>query len=369
MKLLIVANNLAGGGAEKVLLMLLEALKPPNYEIDLLLIKNKGVYLNAVPQHVHLITMIDVNKTDRSFPSEPSVLKSYGHQHIRKDYDVEVAFLEGPPTKLVAYHETKARKIAWVHTDLMDAHWTYPYYESDQHELAAYDRFDEIVFVSDSAKQGFYRRFGRPAAHCSIITNPTDTVMIQQKAARFSVPTYSFCFCSTASLNARKGQSRLLHAIGRLFNEGYQFHLNLVGDGDARCYYEELAHLLGISPYVHFLGFQCNPYPYMANCDVFILPSLAEGFPLVLCESLCLHRPIIATRCSGSQDVLQNGRFGMLTDNTEEGLYLGMKAVLDNPAFLSELEARSLLGAETLQYSAIIYRVQCLLHGKGNETI
>ena len=53
MKLLIVANNLAGGGAEKVLLMLLEALKPPNYEIDLLLIKNKGVYMNALPQHVH----------------------------------------------------------------------------------------------------------------------------------------------------------------------------------------------------------------------------------------------------------------------------------------------------------------------------
>ena len=362
MKLLIAANNLAGGGAEKVLLTLINALPQNQYEIDLLLVKNKGIYLNQIPKHIRLITMIDVTKGDSPFPAEVSVLRRYCAEMLSSAYDVEIAFLEGPPTKLLACHTTvKARKIAWVHTDLKNLHWTAPYYTSNEEERAVYEQFDDIVFVSEGSKQGFLQRFGGLSVSSHIITNPTAYSEIQAKAQLFSVPHDSFCFCAVASLSARKGQSRILHAMGRLFHEGFCFQLNLVGTGDNLSFLTELAHVLEIYDYVNFYGFQNNPYPYMANCDVVISSSISEGFPLVLCEALALQKPIVATRCAGNSDVLQGGRFGLLVENTEDGLYQGMKLVMTDPDFYMELIQKSCAGVKSLQYDTIIAQVQNLL--------
>lgn len=366
-KILIVSNNLAGGGAEKVLLMLLDVLKPPYYMVDLLLIKNKGVYLNNIPGYIHVKTMIDVRSEDCAFPTDSTTLEEYCKESLSPDYEVEIAFLEGPPTKLIAHHtQTKAKRIAWVHTDLQNAHWTYPYYRSTDEELECYNQFNTIIFVSEGAKQGFLQRFGKPATLCQVITNPTDRLAIQQQAKEYSVPHYPFSFCSVASLCVRKGQSRLLYAMWRLLHEGFRFHLNLVGTGENLAFLKELAHILNIHDNVHFCGFQYNPYPYIADCNVFISSSLTEGFPLVLCEALSLKRPIIATRCSGNQDVLREGAFGLLVENTEEGLYQGMKHVLSSHEFLAELSRRSSMGAASLQYETVMDQILALLD-KGRD--
>lgn len=362
-KLLIVENSLGGGGAEKVLLTLLNAFPRDQYQIDLLLIKGKGIYLNQVPRHVRLMTMLDPAKENASFPMDPCTLREYCTEKLSPDYDVEIAFLEGPPTKLLAYHTTlKARKIAWVHTDLQNLHWTAPYYNSDMEERAIYNQFDKVVFVSEGAKRGFFRRFGGLSAPCLVIKNPTACRDIQSKAALFSIPHDSFCFCTVASLGARKGQSRLLHAMGRLFREGFRFHLSLVGAGDNLSFLKELAHVLEIYGYIDFCGFQDNPYPYMAGCDVIISSSISEGFPLVLCEALALGKPVIATRCTGNQDVLQDGRFGLLVDNTEEGLTEGMRRVLSDPELYADLKRKARAGTDSLEYDTIITQIQDLLN-------
>lgn len=367
-RVLLAANNLAGGGAEKVLLMLLDALHPPKYAVDLLLVKGKGIYMDAVPRYVKIITMLDVTAHSSAFPTDPAQLEEYCNTKLSKDYDVEIAFLEGPPTKLIAHHtNTKARKIAWVHTDLQRMHWTESYYASDAEELETYERFDETVFVSEGGRKGFVQRFGQPRVKCRIIINPTDAAAIQKKAMAFEVPKYPFCFCTVASLSARKGQSRLLYAMRRLFDEGLQFHLNLLGEGDGRSFLSELVQVLDLRNYVHFLGFQQNPYPYILNCDVMISSSHAEGFPLVLCEALCLERPIIATRCAGNRDVLQEGAFGLLIDNTEEGLYQGMKRVLTDSGFIDRLRNQSCLGANSLRYETVFAQIYDLLQKKGVE--
>ena len=103
MKILIIENNLAGGGAEKVLLTLLENLMPPKYDVTLLLIKNKGIYLNDVPSHVKVQYMIDVSNEEKEFPKDSEALIGFYENTLENDYDVEIAFLEGPPTKLLSY--------------------------------------------------------------------------------------------------------------------------------------------------------------------------------------------------------------------------------------------------------------------------
>jgi glycosyltransferase involved in cell wall biosynthesis len=354
---------MAGGGAEKDLIMFLNELRPPEYAVDLLIIKNKGVYLDSIPDYVNVQVMIDVTHGDKPFPSDTAVLESYCEGFISNNYNVEVAFLEGPPTKLVACHaNSHAVKIAWVHIDLQNTHWTYSYYRSDEEERDIYSKFDEIVFVSEGVRESFFQRFTALQARCTVITNPTDVDAILSQAKEYDTPSYHFCFCIIGSLSTRKGHSRLLYAMSRLHSEGFCFHLNIVGEGTNYGNLNELAHILNINPYVHWIGFKRNPYPYIANCDVVISSSIAEGFPLVLCESLCLHQPIIATNCAGSRDVLQYGRFGLLVNNTEEGIYQGMKRVLVDSAFLSELKDRSRLGSGSLKYDEIMEQVHTLLH-------
>jgi glycosyltransferase involved in cell wall biosynthesis len=362
-KLLIVSNNMAGGGAEKVLIMLLNELRPPEYSVDLLLIKNKGVYLDSIPPYINVRAMIDVSGGNSPFPTDIACLEAYCGKFISNEYDVEIAFLEGPPTKLIACHtNSSAMKIAWIHIDLQHVHWTYPYYASDEEELAIYNKFDKIVFVSEGAKEAFSQRFTSLQISYTVITNPTDCDSIRGQASEYSTPSYPFCFCTIGSLVVRKGHSRLLYAVGRLIAEGFRFHLNLLGEGTDYESLNSLAHILDIDTYVHWIGFQKNPYPYIANCDVVVSSSIAEGFPLVLSEALCLHRPIIATRCHGNRDVLQDGRFGLLVDNTEEGLYYGMKLVLTDRSFLSKLIGRSISGADSLKYDATMSQVHTLLH-------
>ena len=100
----------------------------------------------------------------------------------------------------------------------------------------------------------------------------------------------------------------------------------------------------------------------MAGCDVIISSSISEGFPLVLCEALALGKPVIATRCTGNQDVLQDGRFGLLVDNTEEGLTEGMRRVLSDPELYADLKRKARAGTDSLEYDTIITQIQDLLN-------
>lgn len=348
---------MAGGGAEKVLLTILNKLCPPDYQIDLLLIKNKGIHLKAIPSYVNVITMTDT-KQNESFPTDCSILENYCQKNISQNYDVEIAFLEGPPTKLIAHHKnTTAKKIAWVHTDLEKMHWTYSYYRSDEEERKIYEMFDQIIFVSKGAMQGFLNRFNKIKTPCTVIANPIDCKTIKKLSTEYIIPNHQFTVCSVGSLSTIKGHSRLFYAMGRLFDDGFRFHLNLVGEGNNRDTLNELSHILNIESYVHFIGFKSNPYPYIINADLVISSSISEGYPLALCEALCLNRPVIATNCSGNRDVLNNGQFGFLIDNSEEGIYGGLRSILEDKSVLSELCRLSRCGSDRLLCDEIITRI------------
>ena len=359
MKILFISNNLVGGGAEKVLLNLLEELNDPIYEITLLLIKNKGVYINDIPKHVKVKYMFDVSTGEAVFPMEKDKLIEYYNSNIGNEFDVEIAFLEGPPTKLLAYSTNKkSMKIAWVHIDMNNAHWTYKYYESLAEEKNCYASMDKVVFVSENAKNGFQKLFGFTPRQSIVIKNPIPVKKIQRLAAEYQVSNTDFTFVVVGSLANRKGQSRLLYAAGRLIEEGYHFQLQFVGEGEQLFSYTELAHLLNIHQYVSFVGFVKNPYPYISNANVLISSSITEGYPLVVCEAIALSVPVIATRCTGNLDVLQNGKYGMIVDNSEEGIYHGMKQVLDSHDAYADLKVRSENGSVELLFEERIQQIK-----------
>ena len=86
------------------------------------------------------------------------------------------------------------------------------------------------------------------------------------------------------------------------------------------------------------LGFTDNPYPQIKKADFYILSSRYEGFPTVLFEAITLKKKIIATEVSGVSEMLENGKLGLIVENSEQGIYDGMKKALENPDIPNEME-------------------------------
>lgn len=226
-----------------------------------------------------------------------------------------------------------------------------------------YLKMHDVVFVSDNARRGFEHLFGIKLINTHVINNPINATKIKNLASKKTIEYNCFTCIVVGSLTNRKGQSRLLYAMGRLCQEGYRFHLYFVGEGSEEKSLKELSHILNISEYVHFTGFQRNPYSYMKNADLLISSSISEGYPLVSCEALSLGLPILATDCTGNRDVLQNGKYGLLVENTEEGIFRGLKSILDSPQLYENLKEKAHLGFVECQFETRLKQIEHLLEG------
>ena len=78
-------------------------------------------------------------------------------------------------------------------------------------------------------------------------------------------------------------------------------------------------------------GSQNNPYPYIKNADLLVCASYFEGYNLTVAEALILGVPVLSTDCTGPNEILDRGRYGMIVENSKEGLYRGLKELMDNP--------------------------------------
>ena len=335
---LILTNNMNGGGAERVLLTILENLPRDQYCVDLALVYREGTLLKQLPDSLNVVALFE----KRTAATSELIKKDNGelyHVLAKHKYDVEIAFLEGNAVKIMSKStNTDAMKIAWVHIDLFKEHYTESIYESLNHERNAFLSFDKIFCVSTAARNGLGNLFGTEILSKSyVVFNPIDHVRIQRLADHAIIPKKGITFCAVGRLDEQKGFDRLLYATRCLLSEGFKFHIWLLGEGPLHCALREHCNALDISEYISFLGFQENPYPYISQADALISSSRAEGLPMVTGEALILRTPVIATNCSGQAEALQYGKYGLLVDNSHLGVYNGMKAFLSGAYTGSEI--------------------------------
>lgn len=363
-KILILTNNLNGGGAEKVLLILLNNLPTEEYEITLALVYKTGIYLQNIPPHVKIKYIFEdnIDASEQILNDSDSIYKNF----LQNDCDIEIAFLEGNATKILSKSTNKkSKKIAWVHIDLFNEHYTQKIYSSKQDELATYYVFDKIAFVSNGALDGFERLFGDGLHDRSIIVyNPIDTKEIKLKSnEKLKSKNGKITVCTVGRLVPQKGYEDLLYATNRLIKEGFDFDLWILGEGKLEKNLKKLCLELGLSENVIFLGFQKNPYKYIKASDAFICSSRAEGLSLVVGEALFLRKPVISTRCSGPDEVLSKGKWGLLVDISEDGIYYGIKTFLNSPNSVSVLSSETLsIYNEFYGLDLYIQRIQKLLN-------
>lgn len=353
-KVLFVIESLAGGGAEKVLSVITKHFNYEKYEVTVCPIVNEGIYCEDVRKQVtHYKPIISYkgpllsrlwNRIKYKLVYSYLPLSYVYKWYVPQGNDIEIAFCEGYVTKLLSYANSKSKKIAWVHIDIKDYPWPIEsgIFKDNAEERYSYSVYDKIVCVSQTVSRSFCSLYGLES-NVTTIYNPIDVDDIVHKAGRNHEGKDNYIrLISVGRLVRQKGYDRLLNVIKRLYDNGYSIHLMILGEGMEREPLERFVAVNGMHSYVSLPGFSENPYPQMAESDLFVCSSRAEGFSLVIAEAMVLGIPVVSTYCSGPNELLHEGKYGLLVENSEEGLFQGIKILLDDPTKLKELRMSSL---------------------------
>lgn len=335
-KIIFLINTLSVGGAERVLVNIANNLNKNEFEVTIKTIFPDDDFVYLLSKDVKHETIIkSKNKLYNTliYKLFCKILsgKILHKLFIKNNYDIEVAFLEGLPTKIISNSSSIARKVSWVHTNLDEYRGSDYSFNNELSQIMAYSKFDKIIFVSDSVCKAFIKRFGEISS-MEVVHNPIDCEDIIKKASiNISHPsTAGFQFVSVGRLVKQKGFDRLIDAVHKLKMDGINAKLMIIGEGVVRKELEELIKLRGSQDYIELLGYQKNPYSIMKKADAFVLSSYVEGYPSVLIEALILNIPIISVNCEGVEEILEDD-LGLIVENTTDAIYEGMKEFVLNP--------------------------------------
>lgn len=337
-KILFLINTLNGGGAEKVLVDTVNNLIGKNYDITVQTVYDTGVFKNKLSEHIKYKSIIHSKNKNLGRISSKILFSVFGvrfvyNHFIRSDYDYEIAFLEGLPTKIISNSTNRnCKKYAWIHTDLETNPNSFHAFGSELNEREAYKRFDKIFCVSNAVREAFNRKYGM-YDNSEIVYNILDDQAIIDASKEYV--DFPICpkpmFISIGRLTNQKGYERLLRVHKRLINEGYMYSLFIVGEGEQRGILESYIKDNHLSQTTFLLGFQSNPYKFIKKCDLFICSSIAEGYSTVVSESVLCGTPVLSTDVSGSNEPIENPRCSVIVENSEESLYDGIKNILEHP--------------------------------------
>ncbi|MEQ8197852.1 MAG: glycosyltransferase [Clostridiaceae bacterium] len=342
-RIMFLIESLAVGGAEKVLTDMANNLDKEKYDITVISIYNKSIYRdyqiqfqNIFEDHIRYKYLCDTsdergfkmfNRLQNRLPSGV-----FHKMFIKEKYDIEIAFSEGMPAKIVsgAGNRGGTDKYAWLHTDTGNLVKSMSSREV-RGLKKTYSKFDRIIAVSKSVANSFNREIN-PHRDIDVKYNPVD----EKKIIALSTPGVQkmekrlMNLIAVGRLTEVKGYDRLLKAAAKLRQDGLDFRLQIVGEGEQRWQLEKYIEENDLESFVQLLGFQKNPYKYMSQADLFVCSSRAEGFSTVVTEALILGLPVVTTDCAGMRELLGDNEFGIVADNNDEAIYLALKDMLED---------------------------------------
>lgn len=343
-RILFFITSLAGGGAEKVLVNMVNHLSKEKYDITVQTLFDVGVNKQYLDSHVNYRSVYKrpVRGISRFFLFfNPSKLYK---KMIHNSYDIVVSYFQGPTTRIVAacpYEQT--RIVQWVHNEFHEKKKIARCYRSLNECIKLQRRFNATIYVAESVRDIYLHTFPEIKGNDIVLYNVVESDKIQSMAEE-SIDSKEVLFSGQVNLISvgrfvqQKAFDRLIRITSRLIASGYDVKLLLLGSGALESQLKKLVKELGMSSYVEFLGYQTNPYKYVNNADLFVCSSLHEGFSTAVTESLIVGTPVITTECSGMYELLGNNEYGIIVDNDEEALFEGIKRIVSNPETLMMLK-------------------------------
>ena len=129
--------------------------------------------------------------------------------------------------------------------------------------------------------------------------------------------------CCVGTVMERKGQKFIVEALHKMSTTGTipNVHFSIIGGGPLKNELEILSEQYGISKYITFCGSTSNVNKYLENSDLFILPSITEGFPIAILEAMRLGLPIVSTNVAGIPEMIKDGHTGIIIEPSVDGVF------------------------------------------------
>lgn len=321
------------GGAEKVLVNLVNNMDKTKFYITVLTLFGGGVNRQFLMSHIK-----DKYVFKKQFPGNTKIFNLFSpktlYKHfIKEHYDIIVSYLEGPTARIVSGCTDKNTKlVSWIHCRMEnDKSGSVGFRNFDEAKIC-YNKFDYTACVSKWVKDYFTEtfQFSNPIG---VLYNTIETDEILEKSkekiddVQFSDNCYNIC--SVGKISQVKGFDRLARIHKRLLDDGINNHVYIFGIGEDKAKLEDYLAENNLQETFTFMGYNTNPYKYVKNCDLYVCSSHSEGFSTSVTESLIVGTPVVTTLCSGMQEMLgENNEYGIVTDNNEDALYEGVKKML-----------------------------------------
>ncbi|MEY2192749.1 glycosyltransferase [Neobacillus sp. BF23-41] len=359
--ILFVMNKLVCGGAEKSLISLLETIDYSQYEVDLLLFKQEGLFLNKVPKQVKILeepfgykyfdmpikTAIIDNLTKGRldiafsrilagyiFKSEKNNARceqrvwkyiSKSLKPMNKRYDIAIGFLEKNPIYFCIEKVDAGKKIGFIHSDYdmlgMDPKIDKNYFE----------KLNKILTVSEESANILKRRFSNLTSKIQVMHNIVSPRMIKKMSGEnANIKSNSITISSVGRLTYAKGYDMAIEACETLIRNGYDIQWFIIGEGEERQRLEQIIKNKGLERNFILLGIKQNPYPYMREADIFVQSSRFEGKSIAIDEAKILQKPIVVTNFNTAKDQITNMVNGLIVDMDSQSIYEGIKTIINN---------------------------------------
>ncbi|WP_244895400.1 glycosyltransferase [Evansella clarkii] len=370
-KVLFMLTSMNIGGVEKSLLSLLSVIPKEKYEITILLLEKKGGFLNDIPDWVKVeeaawfkkikpVIMQPPQKTiadqlkKKEFLSVPAFAATYFlskkmdnrylyYSYVLKnvpensyEYDAAISY-QGPTDVIDFYVANKvkaAKKISWVHFDVSKHRVNEKLYTT------LYKRFDKIFVVSKTAKEKICEKFSETRPKIEVFKNMISHELVNELSKEevdFDNNFSGLRIVTVGRLSFEKGQMLAIEVLKKLKSEGHNVRWYCIGEGNNRSEYEKLIVQYDLINDFKLLGAKKNPYPFISKADIYVQPSMHEGYCMTLMEAKMLKKPIITTNFTGAKEQIKDEYNGYIINYNRVELYEKIKYLIENPEIRKNL--------------------------------
>ncbi len=333
-KVLFLIHDLGQGGAEKVLVNLVNNMDLSKFEIAVTALFGGGVNEQFLSPEIQYRTVFS-----KPFPGNSHIMKLFSPEllhrwFVKDEYDIEISYLEGPSARIISgCKNEKTKLLSWIHCTMNSPDDVETGFRSVEEAETCYNKMDKMIFVSEGVRSAFLENCNY-TGFTQVLYNTVESDKILKMASESAeeIAQDKISLIAVGTLKPVKGFDRLLRVVNRLDKEGYPIHLYLLGIGPQQKELELFIKENSLEEVVSLLGYKTNPYKYISKCDLFVCSSLSEGFSTAVTESLIVGTPVCTADVSGMKELLgKNNEHGVVTNNEEEALYNGIKTLLDNP--------------------------------------
>lgn len=308
-KIALFIPNLEGGGAERVMVVLANSFVNRGFKVDLIVASSSGALKKLVSKDVKIVDL----KVKRAFSAIPKL-----RRYIKENNQVVLMSFLGYANVIALlanlFLKNEVRHVISEREDIKETLKQSSVKRSfilKNLMKILYKKADKIIAISNQVASSLVEELNIERSNINVIYNPYmfDNKLSAESSEGRGIPKV----ISVGRLVPIKNFQFLLEVFKEVV-ESVDAELIILGEGHLRSKLEEQIEILNLGNKVKLMGFVNNPINYLNKADLFVIPSISEGFGNVVLEAMSCSLPIVSSKCGGPEEILENGKWGDIID-------------------------------------------------------